>query len=94
MVSTHDVGGLSPSGRANLYPYSWFPANRFGYNIFEVNNNCVAGNNIIKGKNNMKCENCGNEHDGSYGSGRFCSKHCRCSFNAKKVFKLVLSNAS
>ena len=32
----------------------------------------------------MKCENCGNEHDGSYGSGRFCSKHCRCSFNAKK----------
>lgn len=33
----------------------------------------------------MKCENCGNEHDGSYGSGRFCSKHCRCSFNAKKV---------
>lgn len=32
----------------------------------------------------MKCENCSNEHDGSYGSGRFCSKHCRCSFNAKK----------
>lgn len=23
------------------------------------------------------CENCGNEHDGSYGSGRFCSNHCR-----------------
>lgn len=32
----------------------------------------------------MKCENCGKEHDGSYGSGRFCSKHCRCSFNSKK----------
>lgn len=32
----------------------------------------------------MICENCGNEHDGSYGSGRFCSKHCKCSFNAKK----------
>ena len=31
------------------------------------------------------CENCGNEHDGSYGSGRFCSKHCRCSFNGKKA---------
>lgn len=31
------------------------------------------------------CENCGNEHNGSYGSGRFCSKHCRCSFNAKQV---------
>ena len=25
----------------------------------------------------MKCEYCGNEHDGSYGSGRFCSKECR-----------------
>ena len=23
------------------------------------------------------CKNCGNEHDGSYGSGIFCSKHCR-----------------
>lgn len=23
------------------------------------------------------CENCGNEHNGSYGSGRFCSAHCR-----------------
>ena len=33
----------------------------------------------------MKCENCGNEHDGSYGSGRFCSKSCKCAFNAKKV---------
>jgi len=28
---------------------------------------------------NMKCENprCSKEHDGSYGSGRFCSDHCR-----------------
>ena len=33
----------------------------------------------------MICENCGNEHDGSYGSGRFCSKHCRCSKKKKKV---------
>jgi len=32
----------------------------------------------------MKCENCGKEHDSSYGSGRFCSKSCRCSFNSKK----------
>lgn len=34
----------------------------------------------------FKCENprCGKEHDGSYGSGRFCSKHCRCSFSGKK----------
>lgn len=34
----------------------------------------------------FKCDNpdCTKEHDGSYGSGRFCSKHCRCSHNAKK----------
>ena len=25
----------------------------------------------------MICEECGKEHDGSYGSGRFCSDHCR-----------------
>ena len=25
----------------------------------------------------MKCEQCGVEHDGSYGSGRFCSDHCK-----------------
>ena len=31
----------------------------------------------------MNCENCGNEHDGSYGSGRFCSKECRGAFAAK-----------
>lgn len=24
----------------------------------------------------MQCENCGKEHDGSYGSGRFCCKSC------------------
>ena len=28
----------------------------------------------------MKCENCGNEHDGSYGSGRFCSEQCKQEF--------------
>ena len=29
------------------------------------------------------CENCWKEHDGSYGSGRFCSKQCRGAFVAK-----------
>lgn len=29
------------------------------------------------------CEYCGKEHDGSYGSGRFCSKKCRGAFTAK-----------
>ena len=33
----------------------------------------------------LKCENCGNEHDGSYGTGRFCSKKCRYSFIGKSV---------
>ena len=32
----------------------------------------------------MKCENCGNEHDGSYGSGRFCSKECAKAFSGKQ----------
>ena len=31
----------------------------------------------------MKCENCGKEHDGSYGSGRFCCKECAKSFSTK-----------
>jgi hypothetical protein len=29
------------------------------------------------------CENCGKEHDGSYGSGRFCSKECARAFSTK-----------
>ena len=31
----------------------------------------------------MKCENCGKEHDGSYGSGRFCSVSCKQQYNLK-----------
>ena len=31
----------------------------------------------------MECENCGNEHDGSYGSGRFCSEHCRRQYSTR-----------
>lgn len=30
------------------------------------------------------CENCTKTHDGSYGSGRFCSRSCICSFATKK----------
>ena len=37
------------------------------------------------------CENCGKDHDGSYGSGRFCSKHCRCAFNGSKASHSTLS---
>ena len=32
----------------------------------------------------MVCENCGKEHDGSYGSGRFCCKECARSFSTKQ----------
>ena len=37
----------------------------------------------------FKCENpdCTNEHDGSYGSGLFCSKHCRMKYIGKKSYK-------
>ena len=31
----------------------------------------------------MICENCGKEHDGSYGSGRFCNKSCAIAFGNK-----------
>lgn len=38
----------------------------------------------------FKCENCGKEHDGSYGSGRFCSLSCRKSYNGKQnVLNLI-----
>lgn len=33
----------------------------------------------------MICENCKKEHDGSYGSGRFCSDHCRRVYCGKRV---------
>lgn len=29
----------------------------------------------------MKCERCSVEHDGKYGSGRFCGRACACSFS-------------
>lgn len=32
----------------------------------------------------MICENCGKEHDGYYGSGRFCCASCRASFTNKQ----------
>ena len=35
----------------------------------------------------MICENCEKEHDGSYGSGRFCSKSCKMSYCGKKNTK-------
>lgn len=41
----------------------------------------------------MLCETCGKEHDGTYGSGRFCSKSCACKFSTKndnnKELKLI-----
>lgn len=34
---------------------------------------------------NNKCENCNKNHDGSHGSGRFCSHNCRSSYAGKRV---------
>lgn len=40
----------------------------------------------------MICENCGKEHDGSYGSGRFCSKSCSISFGNKHKIRKKETN--
>lgn len=43
----------------------------------------MSEKNSIKKENESKvyiCENCGKKHDGSYGSGRFCSKSCCSSY--------------
>jgi hypothetical protein len=37
----------------------------------------------------MKCENCEKEHDGTYGSGRFCSKKCARGFSTKAKRKEI-----
>ena len=42
----------------------------------------------------MNCENCGNEHDGSYGSGRFCSTKCSRGFSTKNKRKEINEKVS
>ena len=42
----------------------------------------------------MKCENCDNEHTGSYGSGRFCSQACSRSFSTKSKRKEINQKVS
>jgi len=42
----------------------------------------------------MKCENCGCEHDGSYGSGRFCSTKCSRGFSTKAKRKEINEKVS
>ena len=39
--------------------------------------------NIYKARVQMFCENCGKEHTGTYGSGRFCSLKCSRGFSTK-----------
>ena len=36
-------------------------------------------------KNMTTCQNCGKEHDGSYGSGRFCSSRCAHGYGPTKI---------
>lgn len=40
------------------------------------------------------CENCGNEHDGTYGSGRFCSTKCSKGFSTKAKRKEINDKVS
>ena len=40
----------------------------------------------------MICEECGNEHDGSYGSGRFCSKKCSARYAVKNRISIERLN--
>jgi hypothetical protein len=42
----------------------------------------------------MNCENCGNEHDGTYGSGRFCSVKCSRGFSTKAKRKEINERVS
>jgi len=42
----------------------------------------------------MLCENCNQEHDGSYGSGRFCCQKCARSFSTKKKRKEINQKVS
>lgn len=37
----------------------------------------------------MICENCGNEHEGTFGSGRFCCKKCARGFSTKAKRSLI-----
>jgi hypothetical protein len=42
----------------------------------------------------MNCENCGNKHDGTYGSGRFCSSKCARGFSTKTKRKEINQKVS
>ena len=46
------------------------------------------------GGSNMKCENCKKEHDGTYGSGRFCSSKCARGFSTKEKRKEINDKVS
>ena len=56
---------------------------RIGGNNTKIN---ISGNIAKNNKCIMEyiCQNCGKAHDGTYGSGRFCSIHCQISFSNKK----------
>lgn len=41
----------------------------------------------------MKCETCGKEHDGSYGSGRFCCRSCANTRKLSNKTKIKISNS-
>ena len=72
--SNLEFGAINPSGKIPNCRFESGPhSHTVKYVLPEVN----------KYMKNYICEYCGKEHDGSYGSGRFCSKHCRGAFTAK-----------
>lgn len=42
----------------------------------------------------LKCENCGGLHAGSFGSGRFCSERCRRSYSSRKGYFTKIKNGT
>ena len=41
----------------------------------------------MENNNKFICKNCGKEHDGSFGKGIFCSRHCSSQYSGKKTQK-------
>lgn len=68
---------------------------RFESSLPDFEQNREGSNRYIeKICSSMNCENCRNSHDGSYGSGRFCSAKCSRSFSTKNKRKEINERVS
>ena len=75
--------GSNPLGSTKFYKHNALIAQgqSFGLLIRRSGFESQWGHNLNL---SIICENCGKEHDGSYGSGRFCSKECARSYSSKQ----------